>query len=408
VNFKEALDTVLKHAVLMDSVSSTLLDALGQVTAEEILAPFDLPFFDNTAMDGYAVRIADCSQCSPLPIRGYIPAGGVATEALAPGSAVKIMTGAPIPAGCEAIVPLEDAEEADQAILIKQPVRSGQHIRRAGEDLKRGDVVLPAGSRIRVPEVCLLSSLGLTTVRVYRKPVVAILATGDELVEPGQPLPPHRIYDSNSAALAAAVLDAGATPRILGIATDNRESLRQKIAEGLQADVFLTAAGVSVGDRDLVREVLTEAGVKQVFWKIKVKPGKATAFGLYGEKPVFSLPGNPVSAMIVFEELVRPALLKKMGVRQPVAPFLTATLQEDLRKKPGRAFFARVRLRVAKGKLLAWSAGPQDTGFQKTMHLADGLAVLPEELSVCHAGEEVKVHLLAHARDLLEKGAAER
>ena len=400
LSFEDARQTILSNVNCMEAEAVEILDALGRVIAEDVIAPIDLPSFDNSAMDGYAVRVSDCNRFAPLIVSGYIPAGGtaVATEVL-PGNAIRIMTGAPVPSGCDAIVPLEDVEEVQEAgkeiWVVKTAPRSGQHIRRAGEDVKRGETVLPAGALIRVPAVSVLASLGRTQVQVYRKPVVAILATGDELVEPGQALPEGKLYNSNSVALAAAVREAGAEAIILGIARDDREHMRPMIASGLTADVLITAAGVSVGDRDFVRDVLEELGVIQLFWKVDMKPGKSMAFGTCGGKPVFSLPGNPVSAMITFEEMVRPALLKMMGHRKVVKPLVTATLQEEMRKKSGRVFFSRVRLERVNDKLLAWNAGNQETGFVQTLLHADALAVLPADRVSFAAGEEIDVHLLS-------------
>ncbi len=346
-------------------------------------------------MDGYAVRAADCHGFAPLPIIGYIPAGGAATTGVAFGSAIKIMTGAPVPPGCDAIVPFEEAEESDHKVLIQTTPIPGQHIRRAGEDVKRGEKVIASGTLIRVPEISMLATLGRTSIQVYRKPLVAILATGDELVEPGQNLSEGKLFNSNSSALAAAVLEAGAVPLILGIARVNREHLRQMITTGLQADVLVTAAGVSVGDRDFVRETLTELGVKQLLWKVNMKPGKSMAFATKDGKTIFSLPGNPVSAMITFEELVRPALLKMMGHRQIIKPLVTAILQEDLNKKPGKTYFARVRLERVDGKYLAWSGGNQETGFLHPMLHADALAILPPDRTTFASGEELNIHILS-------------
>lgn len=405
MKFEDARNMILSSITPLESEQVRLLNSLGRVTAEDIIAPLNLPSFDNTAMDGYAVRAADCSGSALLQITGYIPAGGEATSEVAPGKAIKIMTGAPIPNGCDAIVPLEDAEEANQQVRVKAAVLAGQHIRRAGEDVKRDETVFPAGTLIRVPEISMLASFGRKFVQVYRKPLVAILATGDELVEPGQPLFGSKVFNSSSVTVAAAVQEVGATPLILGIATDNRASLLQKIREGLRADALITAAGVSVGDRDFVRGVLSELGVKEMFWKVNVKPGKSEAFGIYNGKPVFSLPGNPVSTMITFEEFVRPAILKMMGHRQVIQPLVAATLQEDMHKKPGRIFFARVRLKIAEGQYLAWSAGNQETGFLQTMRMADGIATLPAERSVFHAGEEIKVHLLSSTLNVAENTA---
>jgi molybdopterin molybdotransferase len=296
------------------------------------------------------------------------------------------MTGAPVPQGCDTVIPFEDVDEFDSTIRLKPgaDILPGRHIRRAGEDVKQGNTVLTSGTVIGVAEICMLASLGRTSLRVYRKPQVAILATGDELVAPGEPLTPGKVFDCNSQALAAAVIEAGAAPVILGIARDDRESLKAKLAEGLNADVLLTVAGVSVGDRDLVRPILEELGVKQEFWKVKIKPGKAFAFGLKEGKPVFSLPGNPVSALVVFEEFLRPALLRMMGHRRVLNRPLTAVLQQEI------------------GILQAWSAGKQDTGSLSTMLNADALAVFPEDGTQFSVGDQVLIHALSNRFDMME------
>jgi molybdopterin molybdotransferase len=407
MKFEEARATILDNISLLGTEEVELLDSLGRVAAEDTVAPFNLPPFDNSAMDGYAVRAADCAIGAMLEIHDYVPAGGIAKSALEPGKAIKIMTGAPLPKASDVIVPFEDATEENHAITLNKPVRMGQHIRRAGEDVKSGDTVFTAGTQIRTAEINILASLGAGFVKVYRRPVVAILATGDELIEAGQPLAEGKLYNSNSFMLAAAVREAGGIPLILGIARDNRESLREKMEAGLEADVLITAAGVSVGDRDFVRPMLEELGVKQVFWKIDIKPGKSTAFGMHGRKPVFALPGNPVSAMITFLELVRPAILKMMGRRQVIQPLLTAIMQEDMRNKSGKTFFARVRLEAIGGKLYARSAGHQDTGFQRTVCMANGIAMLPADRNNIKAGEDVAVHFLGGNLNLAEPVARE-
>lgn len=401
-SFEQARQIILMHAPLFGAEQVALQDLYGRITAEEIIAPLSLPFFDNTAMDGYAVRMADNEKFSCLPISGYIPAGGIAPAKITPGTAIKIMTGAPVPSGCDAIVPFEDAEESDQTLHIRKSVTLGQHIRRAGEDIKRGETLFPAGTLIRVPEISMLASLGIGQVQVRRRPTVAILATGDELIELGQPLTEGRLYNSNSVTLAAAVREVGAIPLLLGVAADNRASLEQKIEEGLAADVLITAAGVSVGDRDFVRETLTACGVEQHLWKVSIKPGKALAFGTYKGKPVFSLPGNPVSSMICFEQMVRPALLKMMGHGQPIQPLLLAMLRKEMRKKAGRILFARVHLEIHEGRLVASSSGRQETGLQKTMRMAEGIAVLAEDREIFSVGEEVPVYILPGSFSILQ------
>jgi molybdopterin molybdotransferase len=277
-----------------------------------------------------------------------------------------------------------------------------QHIRFAGEDVRSGETFIRAGALIRPPEISMLASFGQGFVPVFRRARVAILSTGDELVELGEQLAEGRIINSNALSLAAAVMEIGAIPVILGIARDNLESHREKIREGLKADALITSAGVSAGDRDLVRDVLAELGVQQVFWRVDIKPGGPTAFGLYEGRPVFSLPGNPVSTMVTFEEFARPALLKMMGHRRVLKPFVKAILQNEAHKKAGRANFLRVRLESENGRYLAYSSGDQNTGILKTMLMADAIAMLPADRTTFQAGEEVDVHILAGNAEMLE------
>jgi molybdopterin molybdotransferase len=231
---------------------------------------------------------------------------------------------------------------------------------------------------------------------------VAVLSTGDELIEPGEPLGPGKIYNSNALALAAAVKQAGAEPTLLGIARDDPHSLRTLLAEGLRADALVTSAGVSMGDRDLVRQVLDELEVRQVFWKIDIKPGRPTAFAMRGGTPVFSLPGNPVSTLLTFEQFVRPALLRMMGHRKVFRPLVAATFQDEIPRKPGRVSFVRVRLERRGSELLAWSAGKQDTGILKTMIQADGIAVIPADRGNLRPGSAVDVQVLRSGFDMCE------
>lgn len=248
----------------------------------------------------------------------------------------------------------------------------------------------------------MLASFAKVFVPVYRRAKVAILSTGDELIELGEPLTQGMIINSNALSLAAAVKEIGAVPQILGIARDTTESHREKMIEGLKADALITSAGVSAGDRDLVRDVLTELGMKQVFWRVDIKPGGPTAFGLYQGKPVFSLPGNPVSTMVTFEEFARPALLKMMGHKRVIKPFIKAILLNDAHKKPGKINFLRVRLASENGRYMAYSSGDQNTGILKTMLMADAMAMLPAERTTFSAGEEVDVHILSGNVEMLE------
>ncbi|MRR53635.1 MAG: molybdopterin molybdenumtransferase MoeA [Deltaproteobacteria bacterium] len=393
-SFEEARKIILDSVVPLGVEKVEILTATGRVLAEDIAAPWDMPLWDNTAMDGYAVHAVDCPGGGTLKLAGFLPAGDHMIAEVERGTAVKIMTGAPIPPGVDAVVPYEETEEQDDRVTIKTAVKPGDHIRFKGEDVRSGETVLPAGTLLRPSEISMLASFGKVFVPVYRRARVAILSTGDELVEPGEALAPGKIINSNSLALAAAVTQAGGIPVMLGIARDNRESLREKLVEGLRADVLITSAGVSAGDCDYVRDVLTELMVVQAFWRVDIKPGRPTAFGLRDGKPIFSLPGNPVSSLLTFEEFVRPALLKMMGHSRVLRPMVKATLQMDIPKKPGRVNFIRVAVTQENGEFLVQSAGKQDTGFLKTLLLADGIAVIPAEKQDLRAGDKVDVHLL--------------
>ena len=394
VSFEEARSIILDNVQTIGTERIHLLEATGRVLAEDATAPWDMPLWDNSAMDGYAVRSGDClaTPCR-LRVTGFLSAGakadGITVE---PGCTVRIMTGAPTPAGCDAVVPVEETDDGKEEVTLLETVKKGQHIRFRAEDVAAGVIFVPAGTAIRPPEVNMLAGFGLALVPVYRRPVVAILSTGDELVELGTTPGPGEIINSNTLSLAAAVHEAGCIPRIIGIARDNRESHLEKLSEGLKADVLITSAGVSAGDCDLVRDILEELGAKQLFWKVGIKPGGPTAFALFGSTPVFSLPGNPVSTMITFEEFVRPALLKMQGHRRVLRPLFKAVLREGLKKKTGKVQIVRLRLEKEGGRWYATSAGNQQTAILRTMVDAQAFAVLPAESSGFADGDEVDVH----------------
>ncbi|MBI5576790.1 MAG: molybdopterin molybdotransferase MoeA [Deltaproteobacteria bacterium] len=392
--FDEAKDLILSRVSPLGRERVSISAAAGRVLAEEIRAPWDMPYWDNSAMDGYAVRSVDCAVPSTLTITGYQAAGDAVSPRVSPGCAVKIMTGSPIPEGCDAVVPFEETEESGGFVKVLSLAKPRAHIRFRGEDVRAGDLVIPAGTVLRPPEISMLASFGRAFVSACRRARVAVLSTGDELVELGEPLSPGKIINSNTHSLAAAVEEAGAVPVLLGIAPDDKEALREKIEEGLKADILVTSAGVSAGDRDFVREVMSELSVKEVFWKVGVKPGSPTAFGTKDGKLVFSLPGNPVSSLVTFEVFVRPALLKMMGHPDPLKRLVKATLKEPVRKKAGRVHFFRVRVCVEDGEYAALTSGDQNTGILRTMVQANGIAVLPADRTVFESGEKVDVYLL--------------
>lgn len=395
VSYDEALRTILDNVAAVGGEQVPLSEAVGLVLAEPVATPWDLPLWDNSAMDGYAVRFEDCRQqpCK-LRVTGYLPAGACADGmSVAPGCCLKIMTGAPLPAGADAVVPVEDTDETSgEQVTIHGPIKPGQHIRRRGEDIRQGETILQAGTLLRPAEISLLASCGKPLITVQRRPVVAILSTGDELVEPGTPPGPAQLINSNSITLAAATREAGAVPRMLGIARDNRLCHLEKLRAGLAADCLVTSAGVSAGDRDLVRVVLEELGVKFLFWKIAIKPGKPTAFGIFEGKPVFCLPGNPVASQVTFEAFVRPALLKMQGHRKLLRSTVKARLQEPL-KSGSRMHFLRVSLERNGECWHVRSAGNQETGILRTSLLSDAVARIPAN-QVFEAGDQITVQLL--------------
>lgn len=394
-SFLEARNQILANVPLLGQERVLITDAVGRILAEDITASWDMPRWTNSAMDGYAVRSQDCMQPARLEIVDFIAAGGASDKAVVPGVAIKIMTGAPLPEGSDAVVPVEETTADGTFVQILKAVKPGAHIRNRGEDVLKGECIVPRGTLLRPAEIGMLASYGKAFLPVYRKPRVAILSTGDELVELGEPLPENRIINSNSLALVAALKEIGAEPVILGIALDNRASHIEKISEGLKADVLITSAGVSTGDRDFVRAVLEDLGAKPVFWKVDIKPGRPTTFAMKDGKPIFSLPGNPVSTMVTFEELVKPGLLKMMGHTRVIKQEVEAVLETDLTKKRlGVLNFQRVNITIRDGQYFASCSGDQNTGILKTMVRADALALLPEDKDVFMAGERVKVHIL--------------
>lgn len=394
-SYDAARRLILEHVPVLPAEPVPALEAVGRVLAADVVMPHDMPRWDNSAMDGFAVRSADCAAPCRLRVVGYLPAGGLPERPVGPGEAIKIMTGAPIPPGADAVAPIEEVEDEGEAVQLRGPVEAGAHLRRRGEDLRAGEVALRAGTVVGPGEVSALASAAQLEVQVFRRARVAILSTGDELVEPGRPIGPGQIYDSNALAIAAAVILAGGEPIRLGIARDDRAALRGLLERGLAVDALVTSAGVSMGDRDLVRTILEELGVRQVFWKVDIKPGRPVAFAMRGPVPVFSLPGNPVATLLTFEQFVRPALLRLMGHRRVFRPLRRAVLQEPLAKAPGRVHLVRVRLsRAADGTLLAVKAGDQATGILKSMLRADGIAVVPAEQGRLEAGQAVPVQVI--------------
>jgi molybdopterin molybdotransferase len=304
------------------------------------------------------------------------------------------MTGAPIPKGADAVIPVEETKKEDASVLIFKSAVLGENIRKSGEDVKKGDRVISKGDTIRPAEVGMLASVGRSFVSVYQRPLVAILCTGDELVDVDGELDAVKIISSNSYTLVAQVKDCGAIPVQLGIAKDRKEEIEEKLRQGIRADVLISSAGVSVGDYDFVKEVMKNLGMEMVFWKVAMRPGAPVAFGTIVGKPVFGLPGNPVSSMISFEQFVRPSLLKMMGRRQLFRPVIEAVIKEEIKKMAGRRYFIRGSVSLEKGEYFVTSTGEQGSGILRSMVRANGLIVILEDQKIVRAGEKVKVQLL--------------
>ncbi len=401
LNIEEALKAILDHATLLAPVTMALDEAAGLVLAENVIAHGNVPPFSNSAMDGFAVLAADIQQASEvIPVHLHIledvPAGSVATQPVRPGTAIRIMTGAPLPDGADTVVHVEVTRVEGDDVLILVALKNGVNVRRVGEDMKDGAIVLTAGTVLRPGEVGVCAAAGHATVMVYPRARVTVLTTGSELVDAAQVPGPGQIRDANAHSLRAQVAAMGAEPVTFARVPDTRKAVRSALEQALiQADVVLTNGGVSVGDYDFVKDVLQEMGAELVFWRVKQKPGKPMAFWALGSKRIVGLPGNPVSSMVCTEEYIRPMIRRMMGHALLYRPVRTAVLDERYAKgaDAGRTHFVRVRLQERDGVLHATLTGPQGSGILTSMALAAGIAVIPEDTSVVEAGQTVHVQL---------------
>ena len=399
ITVEEALDKILSRIQPLGPEKVSILEALGRVCAEDILAHREIPPFDNSGMDGYAVRTGDVQNASSnhptqLEVIDDLPAGFISRKRVERGKAIRIMTGAPIPEGADCVIPVEETKIDGTFVSILKAGSHGAHIRRAGGDFRKGDRIIARGDLVRPAEVGIIAAMGRSFISVYQRPLVAILCTGEELVDVDGDLEGVKIVSSNSYTLAAQVKDCGAIPLQLGIAKDRKAEIEEKLRQGLRADVLISSAGVSVGDYDFVKEVLNDLGVEMVFWKVAMKPGMPVAFGTIQGKPVFGLPGNPVSSMVSFEQFARPSLLKMMGHRQLYRPVIEAILKQDIEKQPGRRHFIRSFVTFEDGRYFVTMTGSQSSDILTSMVRANGLVIIPENREIVRAGERVRVQLL--------------
>ncbi len=393
---EEAVKKILSKAEPLGVQETPVIKSLGRVLREDIKSPLSIPPFDKAAMDGYAVKAADtagASAKSPVELKVLedIPAGHVGEQRLRNGTAARIMTGAPIPRGADAVVMVEYTGRKEGGVLIKKKVAGGENIALVGEDVKKGQKVIQSGTLIRAAEMGMIASTGRTMVKVGVKPKVAILSTGSEIVVPGKKLLPGQIYNSNGYSLTGLAMARGARAKFFGIASDRRRTLEKKLMVTLNYDVVILSGGVSVGDYDLVQNILLELGVQKLFYKVFIKPGMPTFAGIDDERFVIGLPGNPVSCMVTFGLFVTPLLDVMLGKREIGLRRGKAFLMEDATTRAGRRKFLRGKLKEIDGRLHIKLFPAQQSGVLRSMVEADALVDVPGEVTELRAGEEINI-----------------
>ena len=393
ISVEEALGKILERVAPLGAEMVGIEEAHKRVLAEAIIAERQLPPWDNSAMDGYAVRVSDVEIGRALPIAQTIAAGH-APLPLAAGSAARVMTGAPIPVGADAVVMREEAVDSDDSVKFNIVPIKGDHVRKAGDDVQIGAPVLLPGDSLNAGEIGLIAALGRTRLAVRRRPRVAIVSTGDELVEADRAPGAGQIVGSNGLALAAQCREAGAIPTLLPIARDDKETIKAALREALSADAVLSSGGVSVGDFDFVKEALDELGVKQEFWRVAMKPGKPIAFGTRDGKPLFGLPGNPASSMVGFELFVRPALRRMAGFREVGRPRAPVLLDEPYRHGGKRRHYVRASVRRDGALLRGRPNARQGSGMLRSMVGVNALLEIAEDAGLLDAGSTVTALLL--------------
>jgi molybdopterin molybdotransferase len=423
IKVEAALKIALKNIEHLEPESVNLKSSLGRVLAQDLYAGYDVPPSDNSAMDGYALKACDTRGAARdksriLEVIQDIKAGELSKKTLKNNQAVRIMTGAVIPKGADAVIMVEDTRVKSEIrstksetnpksqiknfkqqrkgyIEVFKEVKPGENIRKTGEDIKKKELVIFKGTRLNASHIGVLASLGMAKIKVTRRPRIAVLATGDEVVGLDDKLKPGKLYSSNTYTLYNQILKCGGIPKDLGIARDKPNHLKEKIKQGLDCDLILTSGGVSVGAYDLVKDVLARMGTNIRFWKVAMRPGKPLVFGLIEGIPVFGLPGNPVSSMVAFEIFVRPVILKMLGQRNDELKEVKAALEEDIKKKPGFKYFLRAKTHWQDGTYLTRTTGPQGSGILKSFILANSLIILPEDEEFIEKGRRVTVRFLS-------------
>jgi molybdopterin molybdotransferase len=394
LSVEEALEQILGRVRVLPAERVPIVQSLGRVLAESVVSTREIPPWPNSSMDGYAVRAADTERGRVgLAVVGRVAAGALPDREVRPGETVRIFTGAPMPPGADAVIPQEDIQVDGDRIVVSQAVETGAYVRPRGEDVRPGETLLTAGRVIGPAEIGLLATLGWPQVRVGRRPRVAILSTGTEIADLGHEPGPGQIPNTNTYSLTAQTLDAGAEPFNLGVAADHLESIEERLNAARFADLLVSSAGVSVGDLDLVKGALEKLGAELHLWRVSMRPGKPITFGTLRGRPVFGLPGNPVSAMVTFELFVRPALRKMMGHSVLDRPRILARASGPIANPGLRRGYLRVAVSPAGDHYAAQLTGDQGSGILRSMVLADGLAVLAPEARI-EKGDRVEVIVL--------------
>jgi molybdopterin molybdotransferase len=399
ISVDEALATVLDAVEPLGVERVPLLDALGRVLAQEVSSPRDIPGFDNSAMDGYAVRSADIAGATAdkpvrLTVIETVPAGKMPSRTVQAGQAARTMTGAPVANGADAIIPVEQTREAGDAVEILASAASHAFVRPRGEDVKQGEAVMAPGRLLGAADLGMLASLNRAMVGVYRRPRVAIVATGDELVDVDEAPTGAQVVNSSAYALSGAIRDAGGEAAILRVARDTPAEVRERLTEAMAFDAIFTTGGVSVGQFDHVKTVMDELGLKTLFHGVAQRPGKPLKFGTLGNRPVFGLPGNPVSTLVCFYLYAHPALLKMGGRREVGLPRVTAKCARDIKLAKGLTEFVRVKLERRDGEYVAMPTGNQGSGIFSSIARADGLLIGPAEKDQLRQGDSSQVLML--------------
>ncbi|HLI08728.1 MAG TPA: gephyrin-like molybdotransferase Glp [Ktedonobacteraceae bacterium] len=400
ISVEEALERILAQIQPLEVTTVPLAQSQGLVLAEDVVAQEDIPPFANSAMDGYALLSKDSQphegQPPRLRVSGGVAAGYVAEHAVEEGTAMRIMTGAPVPPGADSVIQVELTRSEGQDsewVEILQEVAPGNNIRPAGEDMRRGQNVLARGTEIGPWEIGVLATLGWANVPVIRRPRVSILGTGDEVIDVNEPLRPGKIRNSNSYLLEAAVREAGAEPRRLGVARDTVESLREKFTAAVQADLIITSGGVSVGDFDLVKDIMREQGEIN-FWRINMRPGKPVAFGHISGVPLLGLPGNPVSAAVTFELFGRPVIRKMLGHTRLLHPQVDVIVEDGVDEVVSRRHYVRARVELRAGRFVAHTTGNQGSNITTSLLNANALVIVPEGGVTIRPGDTAKAIML--------------